>query len=159
MKNNSGFVLLVKQCVHDKERIRKMAKEAKCNIFTNLRTLSHLLTFSYDVVSHDDERRVSLWGWNERRHLFIFFTASDSKMPLCCEMTCWETLLLCNMAKLTAGGQSKHFESWSDLPRNTFKKVKSIFTNTHIVLHTVAFQEKGKMWLIQRNCFALLHSP
>lgn len=106
--------------------------EGNWSIFTDLRTLSHLLTFSYDVVSHDDERRVSLWGWIEKRDVFgLFFPpTSYSKMPLCCEMTHWEMLLLCNMAKLTAGSQSKHFESQRDLPpEHLLKKINKDFVH------------------------------
>lgn len=62
-----------------KLKMKKGMVRGKQDTFTHLWTLSQLLTFSYDVVRHDNKGRVSL---RIQTKVFFFFFASVSHIDM-----------------------------------------------------------------------------
>lgn len=128
MRNNSYFLLLFIECVGVRGKLRKHGGRRGGGVkllnevffSTNLWTLPHLLTFSYDVVSHDNKRWVSLRCRIKRRHLFHFFFSFLSKNAI----TPWNDTLTDAVAVMQRGKVycRQAVESPRDLLRTPFKK-------------------------------------
>lgn len=137
MRNNSCFVLLfmeVYKLEGEWENGEEKEITEKESIFTNLWTLSHLLTFSYDVVCHNNKRWVSLRFRIKRRN--VLFKKKNAIMPW--NDTLKDAVVVMQHATVYCRQTVKQYVSQCDPAdiTNTFKKCLNP--------KKVSFQLKGR---------------